>query len=148
MTILTELSDETAIRVLKAVASGEEMNDLAGTEDARQLAAAWRAEGKESVSLTGPVTDGQLARETLRWLATLPGRREAIETLAASPTPQRYNLGLDIGTIALIMLFMRATGVIEYKNKKWHFKLAIGELKTGPLGKVLDLVSKYLSPGE
>jgi len=135
-----QLDDATALRVLRALARVQSRGE---TPDAAQLAQALPPLDSGTAS-DSPVSEGDLARATLAWLAQDPQQAQTIEALVAGPAPTRF-FGFEpsMGTLLCVLLLLKTKAVVERdKEGRWRFKVELVELKQGPLSAVLGLWAK------
>lgn len=137
---IDELDDSKAVRLLAMVARADGAGTMPDIADAERLLASTRSNEAECPG--EGVTEGELARAALRWLAEDTRLRQAIDDMAARPTPERYGFEVGIGAVAIVLLLLKTRGVIEYKDGRWHFKLELADVKHGPLKTVLDLLAR------
>jgi hypothetical protein len=141
---ISQLSDSTAIRVLSQMPetwSSEGTTDPSLTAEQQDALAEWL--GAPVASL--PVSEGDLARQTLTLLATEPLRREAILAMAAESPSQsdRFDAGTTIAIGAAVLMVLQTYVRIERdKEGKWSI-----EIKKNPTSDKLlkPVVEKFLA---
>jgi hypothetical protein len=141
---ISQLSDSTAIRVLSQMPetwSSEGTTDPALAPEQQDALAEWLGAPVAS----SPVSEGDLARQTLTLLATEPLRREAILAIAAESPSQsdRFDAGTTIAIGAAVLMVLQTYVRFERdKEGKWSI-----EIKKDPTSNELlkPMVEKFLA---
>jgi hypothetical protein len=142
---ISQLSDSTAIRVLSQMPetwSSEGTTDLALAPEQQEALARWLG---APVASSSPVSEGDLARQTLALLATDPLRREAILAMAAESPSQsdRFDAGTTIAIGAAVLMVLQTYVRFERDKKgKWSI-----EIKKDPTSNQLlkPVIEKFLA---
>lgn len=141
---ISELGDDTAIRVLAVLATAEARDSGAGTALTPALRAAL-ARDFAVAGATRPVADGDAARLALTLLAADPDRAARIELLATGPRPERFEIAATIGLIGAI-LFALQTHVefTRHKDGSYSVKIKKEPTKDGLLKPLIEKLVSYL----
>jgi hypothetical protein len=141
---ISRLNDRTAIRVLSEMPEtwpSEDAGDSSLGPEQQEALAQWLGAPVNS----SPVSEGDLARQTLTLLATDPLRREAIVTLAQDvpSTANQFDAGATIAIGAAVLLVLQTYIRFERdKDGKWSV-----EIRKDPTDNELlkPVVAKFLS---
>ncbi|MEI7733529.1 MAG: hypothetical protein WCO56_28425 [Verrucomicrobiota bacterium] len=141
---IEHLDDETALRVLRALARARPKGDVPDVAQLAQILPPLTT----GVEPSSGVRDADLARAALVWWAQDAPQARTIESIIAEPAPKPYAFDPGLGALVCVLLLLKTKAVIERdKDGRWHFKAELIELKQGPLGAVLNLFANLTKKG-
>ena len=135
-----EQDDSKAIRLLAAVSKSEYDAGMIPGDIPTLHAFEWP--DRETVRVGDRVTEGDLACAALLWLAESPRERQIVEDMITQEPPAHYGIGMGIGAIVAVLPILKAKGLVEYKDGRWHSKIELTEMKERPLKSVLNLLGR------
>jgi hypothetical protein len=139
---IDHLDDATAIRVLRAFATARGRQADYQTQWSAELRQAL-VDAVETPDADAPVSEGELARETLRLLARDAENQGPLGALIEGQPPLRFldPAEMAIGVAALVAL-QTYVKLERTKEGKWHFKM---EKKPLPVELIQKLLSYFAS---